>query len=103
MFENLLNSGVTLISVISVMALFISIVTQLTKEFIPKVIPTKLYVLVISVISTVVGVLCYLQYKGLEIKFYIVIGSVALGFFVAFISMYGWDEFKELKDRFVKK
>lgn len=103
MFENLLNSGVTLISVISVMALFISIVTQLTKELVPKVIPTKLYVLVISVISTVVGVLCYLQYKGLEIKFYIVVGSIALGFFVAFISMYGWDEFKELKDRFVKK
>ena len=103
MFENLLNSGVTLISVISVMALFISIVTQLTKEFIPKVIPTTLYVLIISVISTVVGVLCYLQYKGLEIKFYIVVGSIALGFLVAFISMYGWDEFKELKDRFVKK
>lgn len=102
-FEMLMISGVSIVSVIGCLAFFVALVTQLTKDFIPKVIPTKLYVLGISLLFSVVGVLCYFQYKGLAIKFYIVVGSIALGFIVAFISMYGWKEFKEIKDRFISK
>lgn len=101
--ETLLSGGVTLVSVVGVLAFFIAIVTQLTKDFIPKVIPTKLYVLIISIVTTMTAVLCYLSYKSIEIKFYLVIGSFALGFIVAFIATYGWNEFKELKDRFMQK
>lgn len=101
--ENMLSNGVTLVSVVGVLAFFMTIVTQLTKDFIPKVIPTKLYVLLLSLVVTVAGILCFLQYKNIEIKFYIVVGAIALGFIVAFIATYGWEEFKELKDRFVKK
>lgn len=100
--ENLLSGGVTLASIVGVLSLCVAIVVQLTKEFIPKVIPTKLYTLVLSLIISVLAVLCYFSYMGLAIKFYIVVGSIALGFLVAFISSYGWDEFKELKDRFMK-
>lgn len=103
LFENFISDGVTLVSVIGILAMFISIVVQLTKDFIPKVIPTKLYVLILSIVVTVVGVLCLFNYKGLEIKFYIIVGCVALGFIVAFITMYGWDELKSIKDRFMKK
>lgn len=103
MISEVFESGITLLSIVGVLAMFISIVTQLTKEFIPKKIPTKLYVLGISVIVTVTGVLCYMSYLNKEIKVYIVFGAFALGFIVAFISMYGWEEFKELKDRFLKK
>lgn len=103
LFENFISDGVTLVSVIGVLAMFISIVVQLTKDFIPKVIPTKLYVLILSIIVTVIGVLCLFSYKGLEIKYYIVIGSIAIGFIVAFITMYGWEELKSIKDRFTKK
>lgn len=101
--ETMLSGGVTLVSVVGVLAFFIAIVTQLTKEFIPKVIPTKLYVLVLSVVVTVTAVLCFLSYKAVEIKLYTVLGSFALGFIVAFIATYGWSEFKELKDRFIHK
>lgn len=101
--ETMLSGGVTLVSIVGVLAFFIAIVTQLTKEFIPKVIPTKLYVLILSVVVTVTAILCYLSYKSVEIKLYIVLGSLALGFIVAFIATYGWSEFKELKDRFMRK
>lgn len=102
-FENLLTGCVTLVTVIGALSFFVSLVIQLTKEFIPKVIPTKLYTLVVSIVVTVVSVLCYLSYNSVEIKPYLVIGSFALGFIVSFIAVYGWDEFKELKDRFMKK
>lgn len=101
--ENLLIDGVSLVTVISALSFFVSIITQLTKEFVPKTIPTKLYTLVLSVVVTMSAVLCYFSYKSIEIKLYLVFGSFALGFIVAFIAMYGWDEFKELKDRFMKK
>ena len=101
--ENLLTGGVTLVTLIGALSFFVSIIAQLTKEFIPKVIPTKLYVLILSVAITVTAVLSYLSYKSVDIKLYLILGSLAMGFVVAFIAVYGWDEFKELKDRFMKK
>lgn len=103
LFESLLANGVTLIMVVGALSFFVSIITQLTKEFVIKAIPTKLYVLLLSVVLTPLSTLCYLSYKSVEIKYYLVIGSIALGFIVAFIATYGWEEFKELKDRFMKK
>lgn len=101
--EKLMSGGVTLVTVIGALAFFVSIVTQLTKELIPKCIPTKLYVIIISLVVTISAVLSLFQIKGVEIKFYLIVGSVALSFVVAFIACYGWDEFKALKDRFLKK
>lgn len=101
--ENLLTGEVTLVTLIGALSFFVSIIAQLTKEFIPKVIPTKLYVLILSVAVTVTAVLSYLSYKSVDIKLYLILGSLAMGFIVAFIAVYGWDEFKELKDRFMKK
>ena len=103
LLENLLANGITLVMVVGALAFFVSIITQLTKEFVIKAIPTKLYVLILSVVTTMLSVLCYFSYKSVEIKLYLVVGSFALGFIVAFIAVYGWEEFKELKDRFMKK
>ena len=63
-FENLLTGCVTLVTVIGALSFFVSLVIQLTKEFIPKVIPTKLYTLMVSIVVTVVSVLCYLSYNS---------------------------------------
>lgn len=101
--EKLLSGGVTLVTIVGALAFFVSIVVQLTKDNIPKVIPTKLYVLAVSIVCTVLGTLSVFQYKNVEIKLYLIIGSIALSFVVAFVACYGWDEFKALKDRFMKK
>lgn len=36
LLENLVSGGVTLVSIIGVFAFFLSIVVQLTKDFVPK-------------------------------------------------------------------
>lgn len=100
--DNLLSGGVTLVTIVGALSFFVSIVVQITKDFIPKKIPTKLYVLIISVVVTVSSVLSVFQIKGIELKLYLIAGSIALSFVVAFIAIYGWEEFKELKDRFMK-
>ena len=101
--EKLMSGGVTLVTVIGALAFFVSIVTQLTKEFIPKKVPTKLYVIILSLIVTTSATLSLFQIRGVEIKFYLIVGSIAMSFVVAFIACNGWEEFNALKDRFIKK
>ena len=101
--EKLLSGGVSLITIVGALALFVSIVVQFTKELIPNRVPTKFYVLLVSIVVSVVGALTLFSMKEVPIKFYLIVGSVALGFVVAFVAAYGWDEFKALKDRFIKK
>ena len=101
--EKLLSGGVTLATIVGGLAFLISIIVQLTKEFIPKVIPTKLYVLMVSLVVTLVSTIAVFQMKDVQIKFYLIVGTVILSFIVAFIATFGWEEFKELKDRFLKK
>lgn len=102
-FESILTEGITVLTIIGALALFVSVVVQLTKEFIPKKIPTKLYVLGVSLVSSLIGVPSFLLYKGIPPSFFTFVGSIALGFFSAYVSTYGWDSLKELKDRFIKQ
>ena len=101
--EMILTEGITVLTIIGALALFVSVVVQLTKEFIPKKIPTKLYVLMVSLVSSLIGVPTYLAYNGIPPTVFIFIGSIALGFFSAYVAINGWESLKELKDRFIKK
>ena len=100
--DSILISGVALTTIVGALSLFVSIVIQLTKDLIPKVVPTKLYALIVSVVSTMVSVLCFMFYKEIDIELYMIFGSFALGFIVAYIATNGWDSFNELKNRFMK-
>lgn len=101
--EKLLSGGMSLMTIVGALAILVSIVVQFTKELVPDRVPTKFFVLVVSVLITIPSTLAYLNMKGMQIKFYLIVGSIALSFVVAFVSAYGWDEFKNLKDRFLKK
>ena len=59
-------------------------------------------VILISLIVTVAALLIYVAYAGIPLLWYYVVLAVFAAFVVAYISMYGWDTFKELKDRFIK-
>lgn len=101
--EFALIDGIAVLTIIGAVALFVSVVVQLTKEFIPKVIPTKLYALGVSIVSSMIAAPCYFHSKGIKLTPLVFIGSFALGFFSAYVAINGWDSLKELKDRFMKK
>lgn len=91
----------TLIMVIAVLAFVVSVFTEVTKNIsILKKIPTDLQVLTVSVLLTVLSYFAYVSYSNAKIIWYYIIGSVIIGFFVAFVAMYGWDKFRQLWDRF---
>lgn len=96
MFEVLIGMSTgNVLGVIGILAAIVSIFTELFKNIIPKSFPTKALVMITSLIITLGFILIFCAISIKMIAFGI-IGS----FVVAFISMYGWDTFKEIIIKF---
>lgn len=91
----------TIILLIGVLAFCVSVITQVFKGvgFLSKI-PTDGLVFILSIILTVTAFVAYMQHTGHAILWYMIIAAVILGFFVAFVSMYGWEKFSSLLDRY---
>lgn len=95
--------SVAIIGILGVLAFAVSLITELLKDM-PgiKKMPTKAFVILVSLIVTVTALLIYVAYAHIVLLWYYVALAVFAAFVVAYIAMYGWDTLKELKDRFVK-
>ena len=95
--------SVAIIGILGVLAFAVSLITELLKDM-PgiKKMPTKAFVILVSLIVTVTALLIYVAYAHIVLRWYYVALAVFAAFVVAYIAMYGWDTLKELKDRFVK-
>lgn len=101
--EVLTENSIAIIGILGTLAFVVSIVTELLKEL-PgiKKVPTKAFVIILSLIITLVALFIYVAYAKIPLLWYYVVLAVFAAFVVAYISMYGWDTFSELKDRFIK-
>ena len=81
----------------------VSLITELLKDM-PgiKKMPTKAFVILVSLVVTVAALLIYAAYVNAVLLWYYVALAVFAAFIVAYIAMYGWDTLKELKDKFIK-
>lgn len=95
--------SVAIIGILGVLAFAVSLITELLKDM-PgiKKMPTKAFVILVSLIVTVTALLIYVAYANIALLWYYVALAVFAAFVVAYIAMYGWDTLKELKDRFIK-
>lgn len=91
------TSTASVIGVIGILAAFVSIITEILKGIIPKFFPTKLLVLIISLIVTVLAIILFC-----EINFKMIAAGIIGSFVVSFVSMYGFDSLKSIFDRFTK-
>ena len=91
------TSTASVIGVIGILAAFVSIITEVLKGIIPKSFPTKLLVLIISLIVTVLAIILFC-----EINFKMISAGIIGSFVVSFVSMYGFDSLKSIFDRFAK-
>lgn len=96
MIESILGVSIgTLLGTVGGLAFIVSLITEVLKSWLPKKFPTKLLVMIVSLILTIGFVLLF---GGVSVinGVYGAVGS----FIVSFVSMYGWDSFKELYNRF---
>lgn len=86
---------------IGALAFVVSVITEVIKGIgVFKKIPTDIVVIILSMVLTVVAFFAYAQYAALVVTWYFIVAALIGGFFVAFITMYGWSKLKELWTRF---
>lgn len=101
--EYLLSNVALLLTVVGVLAFTVSVITEVTKNvsFLNKI-PTDIQVLVTSILLSVISVVVYVQMNKAEMVWYYIVGAIILGFFVAFIAMFGWEKLTTMYARFKK-
>lgn len=103
MYELISTNLVSILGVLGMLAFAVSLITQLIKDLpgIEKV-PTKLLVMIISLVVCTAGLFGYGAYEGIAVLWYYIMLAVFTSFVVSYISFYGWDTFTELYNRFAK-
>ena len=93
-----------LMTIIGILAFLVSVIVQVIKNigFLAKI-PTDSVVIVLSLILSLLAFFTYAAMYSVGITWYYVVGTVMLGFIVAYIAMYGWSKLAELYDRFKKQ
>ncbi len=87
--------------VVGLLAFAVSVIVEVLKNIsILEPIPTDLIVILLSMVITVLALFAYSAYANLVLTWYMIVGAIIVGFFVAFIAMYGWDKLTTLYARF---
>lgn len=84
----------------AILVVVVNILTQIFKSFASKSeIPTRIFVLLVSVALTLVVFIAACQIYSIEIVWYLIVGAIVVGFVVAYCAMFGYDNlYGELKE-----
>lgn len=86
-----------LVAVIGVLAFVVSIVVEVVKGVsIFEKMPTDILVVLLSLIVAILAMFVYASYASTNITWLLLVAAIFLGFFVAFVAMYGWTKFNEM-------
>lgn len=92
-----------IVGILGALAFSVELIVQVTKD-IPPIgkIPTKLYVLVLSLVVCELVLFIYASWASIAVLWYYIVLAAFMSMVVAYISMYGWDTLKELYGRYVR-
>ena len=100
----ILNHFTLIVAVVCAMCVMVSVITEFTKEFgFLNVIPTKLQVLVTSLIVCIIAFMMYMSYMKLQIFWYYIPAVIFVAIIVAIITTNGWEYFFGIVNRFFIK
>lgn len=105
---DLLANGTQLVSLliiaIGILAFVVSVITQVIKGVgVFAKIPTNGLVMALSVVITMIAFVAIIQYMNYTLVWYMIVAAIIIGFFVAFVAMFGWEKFTDLWKRYYKK
>lgn len=97
--ENLIQNIPAAISVILPLVLVLMVITNIIVEVLKKLtwekLPTNLLAFAVAMAVTLVVFLAACQIMGIAVAWYMVVGAVILGIFVAYAAMFGFDKLKQ--------
>lgn len=87
------------VSAVLLAALILTVITNIIVQVVKKItwdkIPTNILAVVVAMAVTLVAFFTACQIMGWAVAWYMVAGAVALGLFVAYAAMFGFDKLRE--------
>lgn len=87
------------ISIILFLALVLMVVTNIVTEVLKGLVwqklPTNILAFLVAMTVTLLAFFAVCQIMGIRVVWYMIVGAVVLGIFVAYAAMYGFDKFKQ--------
>lgn len=97
--ENIIHNIPVAISIILPMVLVLTVVTNIITEVLKKLtwekMPTNLLAFLVAMAVTLLAFFALCQIMGIPITWYMVVGAVILGIFVAYAAMFGFDKLRQ--------
>lgn len=97
--ENLIQNIPAAISIILPLVLVLMVVTNIIVEVLKKLtwgkLPTNLLAFAVAMAVTLLAFLAVCQIVGIAVVWYMVVGAIILGIFVAYAAMFGFDKLKQ--------
>lgn len=94
------------ISAILLAALVLMVITNIIVQVVKKAtwnkIPTNVLAVIVAMVVTLAAFFAVFQIMGWPVTWYMVAGAVALGFFVAYAAMFGYDKLREALEQITK-
>lgn len=104
--ENIIQSVPAIISAILLAVLVLMVVTNIVTQVLKKVtwdkIPSNIIAFIVSMVVTLTAFFAVCQIMGWAVTWYMVAGAVALGVFVAYAAMFGFDKLREALEQIMK-
>jgi len=97
--ENLIQYIPVAISIILPAVLVLMVITNIIVEVLKKLtwgkLPTNLLAFAVAMAVTLLVFLAVCQIVGIAVVWYMVVGAIILGVFVAYAAMFGFDKFRQ--------
>lgn len=97
--ENLIQNIPAAISMFLPMVLVLMVVTNIIVEVLKKLVggkvPTNILAFMVAMAVTLLAFLTVCEIAGITVVWYMVVGAVILGIFVAYAAMFGFDKLRQ--------
>lgn len=93
----------TVLTVALILTVVTNIIVQVLKKVTYDKIPTNFLAVIVSMAVTLVAFFAMCAIAKIAITWYLIAGAVALGLFVAYAAMFGFDKLKEALGQIGKK
>ena len=93
------------ISAILLAALILTVATNIIVQVLKKLtwekIPTNVLAFIVAMVVTLLAFFAVCEIMGWAVTWYMVAGAVALGLFVAYAAMFGYDKLREALEQII--
>lgn len=93
--QNIPAAVAVILPLVLVLMIVTNIITEVLKKLTWDKLPTNIVAFLVAMVVTLLAFFAVCQIAGIAIAWYMVVGAVVLGIFVAYAAMFGFDKLKQ--------